>query len=38
MKKVKFYKYHGCGNDFIIVKEEDIFDINCQHLTKKNMR
>lgn len=35
MKKVKFYKYHGCGNDFIIVKEEDIFDINCQHLTKK---
>lgn len=24
MNQIKFAKYHGCGNDFIIVKEEDI--------------
>ena len=28
MKKIKFNKYHGCGNDFIIVKEEDLKDVD----------
>lgn len=28
MGKINFSKYHGCGNDFIIVKEEDIKDID----------
>ena len=28
MEKINFSKYHGCGNDFIIVKEEDIKDID----------
>lgn len=28
MKKIKFTKYHGCGNDFIIVKEKDILEID----------
>ena len=35
MKKIKFYKYHGCGNDFIIVKEEDIFNLNINDLVRK---
>lgn len=28
MERINFYKYHGCGNDFIIVKEEDIKSID----------
>lgn len=28
MKQIKFSKYHGCGNDFIIIKEKDIKNIN----------
>ena len=28
MERINFYKYHGCGNDFIIVKEEDIKDVD----------
>lgn len=28
MKEIKFNKYHGCGNDFIIVKEEDLKDVD----------
>ena len=28
MKNINFKKYHGCGNDFIIVKESDILGID----------
>lgn len=28
MKRIRFCKYHGCGNDFIIVHEKDIKEIN----------
>lgn len=32
---IKFSKYHGCGNDFIIVKEEDVHNINYSTLALK---
>lgn len=32
MKQINFYKYHGCGNDFIIVKETEI--ANTKNLNK----
>lgn len=35
MKRINFCKYHGCGNDFIIVKEQDVKDLNIQDLTRK---
>ncbi len=34
MKEIKFNKYHGCGNDFIIIKEEEIKDININNFVQ----